>query len=271
MVELKESKLKFIGVSGFVSYLLVGLLVVAAFLIGSLYTKVQYLEKGSVSSATETNIPSQVSPGAVKSKYASLDDAMKDLANGVKLNGNKIVTCMNSGEKSAQVQKDQQEGEAIGVQGTPAFYINGRFFGGAFPLSIFKEVIDKELNGTGSDEVTDYSQTLQTYSQRGAFNPKAVKITLGDAPVVGASNAKVTIVEYSDFQCPFCSQVEPTLKQILSEYEGKVKLAYKHFPLQSIHPHAQKTAEASECAKDQGKFWEFHQALFSSQSDWSNI
>ncbi|MBS3069031.1 DsbA family protein [Candidatus Micrarchaeota archaeon] len=82
----------------------------------------------------------------------------------------------------------------------------------------------------------------------------------------GGANAEVLIVEYSDFQCPFCERVTPTVQQILSTYGDQVKLVYKHFPLESLHPNAVKAAEASECAADQGKFWEMHDAMFADQN-----
>jgi protein-disulfide isomerase len=82
----------------------------------------------------------------------------------------------------------------------------------------------------------------------------------------GNANAKVTLIEYSDFECPFCSRLKPTVDQILSEYDGDVRLVYRHFPLTSIHPNAQKAAEASECAGEQGKFWEYHDILFANQT-----
>lgn len=78
----------------------------------------------------------------------------------------------------------------------------------------------------------------------------------------GNKNAKVTLIEYSDFECPFCKRHKPTLDQLLSQYDGDVRLVYRHFPLTSIHPNAQKSAEASECAGEQGKFWEYHDILF---------
>ena len=74
----------------------------------------------------------------------------------------------------------------------------------------------------------------------------------------GAKNGKVTIVEFSDFECPYCIRAYPTVKQILNEYKNDVTLYFKNFPLVQIHPNAAKTAEASLCAADQGKFWEFH-------------
>ncbi len=83
--------------------------------------------------------------------------------------------------------------------------------------------------------------------------------------VIGPANAPVTLIEYSDFQCPFCSRIFPTLQQVVKEYGNKVRFVYRHFPLTSIHPYAQKAAEASECAAEQGKFWQFHDLVFSNQ------
>jgi protein-disulfide isomerase len=79
--------------------------------------------------------------------------------------------------------------------------------------------------------------------------------------IKGAKNAKVTLIEYSDFECPFCLRHEDSLKQALADYPNDVRVVYRHFPL-SFHPEAQKAAEASECAAKQGKFWEMHEEIF---------
>ena len=84
--------------------------------------------------------------------------------------------------------------------------------------------------------------------------------------VRGNFNAPVTLVEFSDFECPFCEKIFPTINKILDDYEGKVRLVYKQFPL-SFHPNAQKAAEASECASEQEKFWEYHDKLFENQAN----
>ncbi|MFA6552864.1 MAG: thioredoxin domain-containing protein [Patescibacteria group bacterium] len=84
--------------------------------------------------------------------------------------------------------------------------------------------------------------------------------------VKGDTNATVTLVEYSDFECPYCETLNTTLTQIMTDYKGKVKLIYRYFPLTSIHPNAQKSAEAAECAGAQDKFWEMHDKLFANQS-----
>ncbi len=72
----------------------------------------------------------------------------------------------------------------------------------------------------------------------------------------------MTIVEFSDFQCPFCKRVEPTLTKVMSRYSDKVKLAYRDFPLDQLHSDARKAAEAARCANDQGKFWAYHYLLY---------
>lgn len=82
----------------------------------------------------------------------------------------------------------------------------------------------------------------------------------------GDPNAPITIVEFGDFQCPFCGRVEPTLMALLKKYKGKVKLAFRDFPLSAIHPYAEIAAEASRCAEAQGKFWPMHDAIYADQS-----
>lgn len=84
-------------------------------------------------------------------------------------------------------------------------------------------------------------------------------------PVKGGAKARIDIVEFSEFQCPFCKQVSPTLQQLQARYGDSVRLAWKHFPLPN-HKDARLAAEAAECARDQGKFWEYHDTLFQNQA-----
>lgn len=95
--------------------------------------------------------------------------------------------------------------------------------------------------------------------------PVDIKISEQDQ-MIGNPNAKITVVEFSDFQCPFCERFHPTAERVLDEYGDKVRWVFKHFPLDSIHPNARPAAMASECAGEQGKFWEFADELFTNQS-----
>jgi len=99
------------------------------------------------------------------------------------------------------------------------------------------------------------------------LQPPSVQVGYDPARVKGSADAPVTIVEFADFQCPFCSRVQPALKDVLARYQGKVKLAYRDFPLSQIHQHAEMAAEASHCALTQGKYWEMNDAMFADQSN----
>ncbi len=89
-----------------------------------------------------------------------------------------------------------------------------------------------------------------------------VDVPVAGAPVRGAPDARVTVVEFSDFECPFCKRANGTMASLLEKYSGKIKLVYRDFPLENIHPLARRAAEAARCARDGGKFWEYHDVLF---------
>jgi protein-disulfide isomerase len=89
-----------------------------------------------------------------------------------------------------------------------------------------------------------------------------VQVSTDGAPIRGTADAPVTLVEFSDFHCPFCKRVQSTLTKVLEKYPGKIRLLFRHLPLDALHPQARNAAEASWCAQDQGKFWEYHDLLF---------
>jgi len=97
------------------------------------------------------------------------------------------------------------------------------------------------------------------------LEPYRLEVDPAAGPARGAAAAAVTIVEWSDFECPYCKSVLPTLERILEEYPEQVRLVFRHFPLHAIHPNAQAAAEAGVCAQDLGAFWELHDLMFDEQ------
>jgi protein-disulfide isomerase len=97
------------------------------------------------------------------------------------------------------------------------------------------------------------------------YKPFRLQFANGDAPSLGRKDAPITLVEFSDFQCPYCQRMAPVLKEVSQKYGDKVRIVYRQYPIPSLHPFALKAAEASLCANDQGKFWEIHDAMFQDQ------
>ncbi len=97
------------------------------------------------------------------------------------------------------------------------------------------------------------------------LEPPRVTVSDGGRPAKGPAAAPIQIIEFSDFECPFCFRANPTITQVLSTYGDRVRLVYRHLPLPN-HPNARPAAEAAACANDQGKFWEYHDRLFANQS-----
>ena len=110
--------------------------------------------------------------------------------------------------------------------------------------------------------------------QPSAAPPQPLRISADDDPIRGDPNAPITIIEFSDFQCPFCARFHTqTLPSLMEEYinTGKVNFVYRDFPIQSIHPNALPASVAAECANEQEKYWEYHDILFEKQSSWSRL
>lgn len=111
----------------------------------------------------------------------------------------------------------------------------------------------------------EYVQSLRASAKIAVrMGPPRTEISLKDTPLRGKADAKVVIIEYGDYECPYCQKIQPTLDQIEADYKGRVALAFKDVPHPS-HAHAQKASEAANCAGDQGKYWEFHDKLFATK------
>jgi protein-disulfide isomerase len=119
-----------------------------------------------------------------------------------------------------------------------------------------------DSNGSGDNT----APVVQPAADPVAAAPVEVKEVDKNDHIRGDKNAPITLMIYSDFECPFCSRFNPTVDQVLEEYDGQVRIVYRHFPLRSIHADAAPAAAAAECASEQGKFWEFHDELFANQA-----
>lgn len=113
---------------------------------------------------------------------------------------------------------------------------------------------------------TAYTDGLkEKYGARVLLPPLRIDVDSADAPAKGPADAPVTLVEFGDFECPYCAGLEKTLSEILAHYGDDVRLVFRQFPLENIHPAAFTSAEASLCAREQDKFWELHDAMYSDQ------
>jgi protein-disulfide isomerase len=116
----------------------------------------------------------------------------------------------------------------------------------------------------------DYYKQLREDAAVAVYLQKPkVEVAHDPARLRGSPKASLVIVEFSDFQCPYCRAVQPTLKALLAKYAGQVSIAYRDLPLRDIHPQAQIAAEASRCAGEQQKFWEYHDSLFDNPNRFS--
>lgn len=227
-----------------------GLLVVAMFFIGRLSSRVEMMKGGDQLKGVETEA------GVVEEEESVLSMAkFRELAESFELNMDEFNSCLDEGKTADAVDEDASLADELGIGGTPTFVINGWVLSGARDADFFREVIEAELGG-GADEVL-----VEQFGEEGV---EKVELALKGENLRGEAEAPVKIVEFSDFECPYCTTVYPTMKTVLDEYGDEVVFEYRHLPL-SFHENAQKAAEAVECAGEQGKFWEMHDALFEVQ------
>jgi protein-disulfide isomerase len=185
------------------------------------------------------------------------------LAQDLGLDDGALQECLDSGRYTQAVAADLAEGQALGVTGTPTFFINGYPLVGARAYEIFQLAFG----------LADAGRLSDAFAQA----PTPTPIPIGEIPTEGApskgdQDAPVLMIEYSDYQCPYCSRyVQETLPLIEENYiqTGKVRYVFKDFPL-SFHAQANLAAQAARCAGDQGDYWGMHDLLFANQQDWAN-
>jgi protein-disulfide isomerase len=199
----------------------------------------------------------------------------------------------------ARIDRDRRLGEALGVRGTPSFFINGRRLVGAQPFASFQAVIEAELaraaeklkagvprsrlyaalTDGGLEKISAATAAAEAPAGKGCHggtcagataanaedSSTVFKVDPGQSPARGPAAAAVTVVLFSDFECPFCKKIEPTLEALERDYPGKVRVVWKNFPLE-MHRSARLAAAAAMAAHAQGKFWAMHDRLLANQS-----
>ncbi len=220
-------------------------------------------------------------------EWANLPDPnayFAQLAQKVGADQASYIECVKNGSKTAFVQNGVAEAEKIGFSGTPSFQFvrtatNESFpLVGAQPVEQFANLIDSLVAGkkpaqAQAEPAPQGDQQIPVWATAAGLkpDPKRPGYTLAGDEYRGNPDAKVVVVEFSDFQCPFCRRhvqdTQPTLDKTFVD-TNEILWVFKNFPL-SIHPQAPAAAVAAECAADQGKFWEMHELLFKDAAPWS--
>jgi len=203
---------------------------------------------------------------ANQSAWSNTADALAQfraaaLALGV--DGAKYDACLKDPKTEARINLDLEQGAALGVQGTPAFFINDWFLSGAYPFSEFQKVIAKAEQGLRpAPTPTPLPAGVEPYDA----DPARPGLTYDGSPSLGEAKAPVLLFVFSDFGCPACVEFAKTVQPALREKyvkTGQVRLIYKYLAVS-----APQTALAAFCAAGQGKFWEFSAALTADQGKW---
>jgi protein-disulfide isomerase len=211
-------------------------------------------------------------------------ERFREWARAAGVDGKAFDEALEANAGAGKVAEDQELAKRIGIKGTPGFRINGVELSGAQPLDRFKQVIDVEL-GKASAKLASGTPPARMYVVLSAENFRQPPAKMADkdddkdpdtvwrvpvlgSPVLGKADAPITIVEFSDFQCPFCKRTQPTLDKVRETYGDKVRIVWKNEPL-AFHKRAEPAAElALEARAQQGDagFWRAHDALFASQA-----
>ncbi|HSH03999.1 MAG TPA: DsbA family protein [Anaerolineae bacterium] len=204
-----------------------------------------------------------------------LDDILVSLIAAEGVAEADLQECLASGHNAALVQADMAEGRGLRVSGTPSFFVNGYPVVGAQPYQVFQQVIALAEEGRLAEAFTQQTGPNDGKAQATAtaMAARPADVPLGDAPIKGDVDAPITIVEYSDYQCPFCLRHFQQTLPLLQEYidNGQVRYVFKDFPIHSIHPEAQKAHESARCAREIGgedAYWDMHDLIFAGQNVW---
>ncbi len=215
--------------------------------------------------------------------------ALLQIAQQLQMNVQEVIRALDTRRHQAMIEGQQDTARRLGASGTPSFFINGRNLRGAQPAAAFSVVIDEELArarqlvAAGTPRAGVYAEAVRNGATEPQFlpgggggnaaapTPRADTVytipSVQDAPSRGGQNAPVVIQQFSDFECPFCSRVEPTLRQLEQEFGNQIRLEWRNYPL-PFHQHAELAAEAAhEIFTQRGSeaFWQYAELLFQNQ------
>jgi protein-disulfide isomerase len=171
--------------------------------------------------------------------------------------------CRASAEAKARVDADVAQGASFHVPGTPTFVVNGTSsFGLPRAPDTLEALVARAVSAARDDAAA--KQLLPTVYYQTAIvdlGTGDMPVPVGGAPAVGPADAWVTLIEWGDFECPFCRAAEAQVEQVFAAHSAEVRLVFKQFPLTDLHERALPAALAADCAGQQGKFWEMHDLL----------
>ena len=199
-------------------------------------------------------------------------DQLKAAAAELGLDSEAFDACLDNQTQRDLIIEDYEDGQKYGIRGTPNFVINGHLVQGLLPFESMSDIIDALIEEA---ETGSLPEGVQTALPSPTPQPTPTPDTNFDeetAATRGAEDAPITIVEFSDYQCPFCQRhYEQTMPQLLENYidTGKVRYVFKDFPLTQLHPQAVEASMVAECAGEQDAYWEMHDKLFGEQQRWN--
>jgi protein-disulfide isomerase len=201
------------------------------------------------------------------------DEDLKGIAEKVGVSWDAVKTAIDGNKFADKFDASIDLASDLQARGTPHFFVNGVRLSGAQPLENFKKAIDEQMTkakaivARGVSRAKVYDEIMKEGKEPPPPEKKEIAAPDATDPAKGGANAKVVIQEFSDFQCPFCKRVEPTVQAIEKEYGNKIKIVWRHMPL-PFHKNAPLAAEAAQevfAQKGAAAFWTFHDQLFAGE------
>ncbi|HWZ92307.1 MAG TPA: thioredoxin domain-containing protein, partial [Polyangiaceae bacterium] len=205
-----------------------------------------------------------------------LDDAdLENLGKDLKLDSKRVEAAISHNTHAAEIEADSDLASDFKASGTPYFFINGQRLSGAQPLENFVTAVDAQLKvanalvAAGTPRARVYDEILKRAKDADAPEEKSLPAPSAENPTRGPANAPIVIHEFADFQCPFCSRVEPTLSELEKAFPGKLRFVWHDLPL-PFHEHARPAAivaREARAEKGDATFWKIHDFMFRDQQD----